>query len=453
MVGSSSSASAVEILARLDRIPCWPYPRRVLGIVGAGIFFAFFDIVTIAAALPVLVQQMHVSAEAAGRAVTSGLLGYVAGALLVSRLADRLGRRTGLLISVLLFSGGSLMTATSQELWHVIAWRFVSGMGIGADIAGVTTYLGEVSPKRIRGRYTAISVGMGFLGIALVPFMAELLVPRFEWGWRALFVLGAAGGLVIAIGRRNLTPSARWLVSEGREAEALAVVEAAERCATEQRGATLPPSDPVEPPAPPASLGALLRAPLHWRIAFFLAIWSSYYVGNYAWISLMPELYVKHGLQLRSSLWLTGVTSLGFVVGSACAVWLIERSERKWLCAGVASAWAALLLVVGWMASTTVVAAAGFLASATIALFVPVMYTYTGESFPTAIRATCVAITDGVGHVGGMFCAPIVLGAYDLFRASGYGYQAALTTMALTGLVAAFILSLGARTRGRALPA
>ncbi len=73
------------------------------------------------------------------------------------------------------------------------------------------------------------------------------------------------------------------------------------------------------------------------------------------------------------------------------------------------------------------------------------MYTYTGESFHTAVRATSVALADGVGHVGGMFCGQIVWAAYDLFDASGHGYQAALTTMALTGLLAALLLTLGRR--------
>ena len=110
------AASPSEILARLDRIPCWPYPRRVLAVIGAGIFFAFFDIVTIAAALPVLIEQFRVSSEAASQTISFGLFGYVVGAFVVSRLADRGGRRLGLLGSVCLFSGGSLLTATSTEL-------------------------------------------------------------------------------------------------------------------------------------------------------------------------------------------------------------------------------------------------------------------------------------------------------------------------------------------------
>lgn len=443
--------TAGEVLARLDRIPVWPYPRRVLAIVGAGIFFAFFDIVTIAASLPVLVDQFHVSPDEASRAITYGLFGYIVGALLISRLTDRLGRRTGLLISVALFSGGSLLTATSTELWHVVFWRFISGMGIGADIAGITAYLGEISPKRIRGRFTAISVGCGFLGIAFVPFVAEMLVPQFAWGWRALFVIGAIGGLVTAVGRRGLTPSPRWLVSVGRHAEAVAVVETAEARAREILGSELPPPEPAAPMPEPASIGDLLRSPLNLRIVLFVSIWGFYYVGNYAWLSLMPELYVKHGLSLGGGLWVTAISSVGFVAGSACAIRFIDSVERKWTCAGVATVWAVLLLLVGWMPSLPVITAAGFLASGSISFFIPVMYTYTGESFPTEVRATSIALADGVGHVGGMFCGPIVWAAYNFFDSGGHGYPAALTCMALTGLLAALLLTFGGQSRDTAL--
>ena len=437
-----------DVLARLDRIPCWPYPGRVLATVGAGVFFAFFDIVTIAAALPVLVTQFGVSADEASQTVTSSLLGYMVGAFVVSRLADRRGRRFGLMLSISLFSGGSLLTATSTELWHVILWRFVSGMGIGADIAALTTYLAEVSPKAVRGRYTSMSVGIGFLGIAVVPFVAEILVPRYPWGWRALFLIGALGGVVILFTRRGLPPSPRWLIAQGRTDEAEAEVSAAEQQARTSLGSDLPPPDEPEPLAGHVPLSALFARPLVGRVIAFASIWFLYYVGNYAWLSLMPELYVKHGLELTSGLWITGLSSLGFLLGSALAVSVADRMERKWACTAIALAWGGLLLVVGWFGSVPVITAAGFLASASVALFIPLMYTYTSESFPTGARATCVAVTDGFGHLGGVLCAPIVLGAYDAFDPSGFGYQAALSTMAATAVAASVLLSFGRPTRG-----
>jgi putative MFS transporter len=87
-------------LARLDRIPVWPYERKLLWIVGAGYFFAFIDIVTISFATPVIAIQFHVSTQTVAYSVTSSLIGYIIGAFADGLIADKWGRRLSLGISV-----------------------------------------------------------------------------------------------------------------------------------------------------------------------------------------------------------------------------------------------------------------------------------------------------------------------------------------------------------------
>jgi putative MFS transporter len=131
-------ASATNALARLDRIPVWPYRRSLLWVVGAGYFFAFFDIVTIGYAIPVISKQFGISTEAVSLAVTSSLIGYIVGAYADSTIADIWGRRVSLAISVGLFTLGTLVAAFSTNLTFLVIWRFVAGLGIGAEIACVT---------------------------------------------------------------------------------------------------------------------------------------------------------------------------------------------------------------------------------------------------------------------------------------------------------------------------
>ena len=182
----ATNNSGAELLVRLDRIPIWPHSRWVLGVVGAGFFFSFFDIITIGFALPVITREFDVSAESASWAITSGLIGYIIGSFLDSRIGDRFGRRVSLYLSVGMFSIGSLLSATSTDLGWLIFWRLISGMGIGAEIALATTYIGEMSPAPLRGRYTGWAISCAFAGFAVVPLLALYLVPGFSWGWRAL---------------------------------------------------------------------------------------------------------------------------------------------------------------------------------------------------------------------------------------------------------------------------
>src|SRR5579884_1493178 len=208
-----------SVTARLDRIPVWPYERKLLWVVGAGYFFAFFDIVTISFAAPVIAKQFHVSKATVTLSVTSSLIGYIIGAFADSTIADKWGRRLSLAISVAVFSVGTVLAAVSTNVTELIIFRFISGLGIGAEIAAVTTYIGELSPARLRGRYTSWATTAAYAGFAVVPFVARALVPNFASGWRILFLIGALGGVTILFMRRDLPASPRWLVSHGRVEE------------------------------------------------------------------------------------------------------------------------------------------------------------------------------------------------------------------------------------------
>src|SRR5437763_6423645 len=222
-----------SVTARLDRIPVWPYERKLLWIVGAGYFFAFFDIVTISFATPVIATQFHVSKATVTLSVTSSLIGYIIGAFADSTIADKWGRKLSLALSVAVFSVGTVLAALSTNVTELIVFRFIAGLGIGAEIAAVATYISELSPARLRGRYTSWATTAAYAGFAVVPFIARGLVPNFASGWRVLFLIGALGGVTILFMRRNLPPSPRWLAAQGRHDEAEEVVARAEQSARE----------------------------------------------------------------------------------------------------------------------------------------------------------------------------------------------------------------------------
>ena len=74
------------------------------------------------------------------------------------------------------------------------------------------------------------------------------------------------------------------------------------------------------------------------------------------------------------------------------------------------------------------------------------LYTYTAEHFATEARATGVALSDGLGHIGGALAPPIILGAY-----AAWGFRASFLVMAITGVLTAVLLLFGLPTRGRSL--
>lgn len=101
------------------------------------------------------------------------------------------------------------------------------------------------------------------------------------------------------------------------------------------------------------------------------------------------------------------------------------------------------LLVIAWLPNDFTILIFGLCASSTIGFIIPTLYTLTAESFPTPVRATCVAITDGLSHLGGAFCGQIIFGVYAIFQSSGHGFNAPISTIALTGLIAGLLLLFG----------
>ncbi len=384
----------------------WPYPKYFLVILGLSFFFGFVDIVSIGLALPKLVTTFHISLTTANYAITTSLIGYIIGAIVVSIFADHFGRKPALIMALLLFSIGSLLCGLSASFDDLLFWRFVTGLGLGAQIAISTTYASEMAPEAARGKIVSIMVACGMFGFAMLPFLAYALVPNFSWGWRGLFIFGAIGGFLALAMWKKLPDTPLWLQSK-----------------TDQH----------------TPLKTLLQKRTVFYILLFATTWFIYYIGNYAWLTLSATLLVQHGFALGQSLFFVGLTSVGFIIGSLISIWLGDRFARKKMCAGTALIWAIALLVVGFIPNHAAIIIGGLIASATIATLIPQMYTLTAEQFPTAVRSTCIAVTDGLGHLGGAFCGQITFFVAHLIPQLAF-FKAVLLAMAVTGVITALML-------------
>ncbi|MHB8660015.1 MAG: MFS transporter [Solirubrobacteraceae bacterium] len=289
-----------------------------------------------------IATQFHVAKSTVTLSVTSSLIGYIIGAFADATIADKWGRRLSLGLSVGVFSLGTVLAAVSTNVPELIIFRFIAGLGIGAEIASVPTYIGELSPAPLRGRYTSWATTAAYAGFVVVPFIARGLVPTFASGWRILFLIGALGGVTILFMRRNLPPSPRWLMTQGRVEEAEVVVAGAEQSARETMGEALPhpESVPDEARAVRVPFRALLAPTMIRRVGLFVAIWFVYYIGNYGWLTLAPTLFTDKGYSLADSTTYLIVSGIGFLIGAYATTRFSDRMERKFAAAAVAVVWA-----------------------------------------------------------------------------------------------------------------
>jgi MFS family permease len=436
-----------DLLARLDRVPVWALPRHYLAIIGVGYFFVFYDIADIGYALPAISREFGLTgSEAVFIAVAVGLIGYVVGSVGIGSLADRFGRYRMLIVTMSLTAVGAFGDAAAQGLVSLVVFRFITGMGVGADLNLVSTYVSELAPARVRGRITVLTFLVGIIGQAVTPFIALALVPQFSFGWRLMFVIGGAIAL-LGLGVRTALPeSPRWQVLHGRLDEAEGTVSRMEQ-ACEARGIDLPEPEPPSAAAVTAVDGSVRFGPVYERrLAVLSAMWFLWYIGNYGFLGDAAQLITERGDAIGGSILFLAIGAVGYPVGAALMLVLVDRVERRLLILGSSVIWLVGMLMIGSFAGDVVISAGAFLAAVALGCFLQVAYTFTAESFPTRIRATGFALSDGIGHGGGAIGAlalPLVVGSFSFF--------AGFAAIGVTGLLAGLIALLGPASTGQRL--
>ncbi|BAB60531.1 hypothetical protein [Thermoplasma volcanium GSS1] len=209
-----------NIIARENRIPVWSLPYTFLAIIGIGYFFTFYDISDIGLAMPAIASQFHIGTSLSlFIALSVGLIGYSIGSYLIGSLADVYGRYRSMILTMGLTALGSFGDAISINVPELTIFRFITGLGLGADLNLVSSYISEFAPPAVRGRITVYTFLIGILGQAITPFIGLHLVPVYYNGWRYLFGIGAVIALIALFLRFELPESPRWLASKAHNIE------------------------------------------------------------------------------------------------------------------------------------------------------------------------------------------------------------------------------------------
>ena len=386
--------------ARLDRLPITPAHRAIVAIAGIGTFFDLFDIFLAGVLGTVLTDRFHLDRVSLPLVLASGFLGMFLGAVTLGAMADRLGRRQAFLLNLAIYSTFTLAGAFATNAAMLIATRFVAGIGIGAELPLVDAYLSEFLPPRHRGRYTAIAYTVGFVGVPAVGFLARALVPRQPLGidgWRWVFVAGSVGGAIIWWLRRRLPESPRWLESQGRFDEADAVVASLERAA----GMTPDPrvSKTGSLPAEPARLGVLFSRQYATRtiVLWVFQIFQS--VGYYGFGTLVPLVLAAKGFSIVNSLSYVSGVYIGYPLGSALSIPLVERVDRRWLIVGSALLMAIFGLALGFATAPLPIIIFGLSYTIVSNVFSNAFHIFQAEIFPTTVRATAASTAYGLSRL------------------------------------------------------
>jgi len=213
-----------DIPSRLDALVWSGFHSRVILALGITWMLDGLEVTLAGAVAGSLKQSLHMSDAQVGLSASAYLAGAVLGALLFGWLADRYGRKPLFMTTLGLYLVATAASGLAPDFGWFALFRFLTGAGIGGEYTAISSAIQELTPARYRGRTDLIVNGSFWLGAALGALAATLLLdPRVlppGLGWRAAFGVGTVLGCLILLLRRAVPESPRWLMVQGRMAEA-----------------------------------------------------------------------------------------------------------------------------------------------------------------------------------------------------------------------------------------
>ena len=192
-----------------------------------GILFGY-DIGVMTGALPFLEKDWNLTNALIVGCITSAVMfGAIFGGAVAGQLSDRFGRRKMILVSAVVFAVFAIlsMVAPNNGSIYLIVVRTLLGLAVGAASALVPAYMSEMAPANARGSLSGLNQTMIVSGMLLSYIMDFLLkgLPQ-SWGWRIMLGLAAVPALILLGGVLRLPESPRFLIKNGKEAEAKQVL-------------------------------------------------------------------------------------------------------------------------------------------------------------------------------------------------------------------------------------
>lgn len=433
------------VLERLEALPVGRFHYKLLLVTGLGWLFDSMDTGLIAFILPVLAKEWGLAPGQMGLIGSIGLIGMALGAVVSGTIADRIGRKKVFTITVLLYSIASAFCALSWNYQSLLVFRFLVGFGLGGELPVAATLVSEYAPSRVRGRFIVLLESFWGLGWIAAACIAYFFIPLY--GWRMAFLIGALPALYVCLIRLHMPESVRYLLAHGRVGEARQIVVSLERQLHVPVAPFVSEKETV-PVVAKAAFRELWKKPFISRTIMLWLVWFGINFSYYGIFMWLPSLVFQQGFTVVKTFEYVLIMTLAQLPGYYCAAWLVDKIGRKYtlsaflLFSGVASYFfghastAATLMMWGSVMSFFNLGAWG------------VLYTYTPEQYPTAIRALGSGWAAGFGRFGGM-AAPMMVGAL-LARNFGFGsvfYMFALVFVA----VAVIVLSLGVESKQKDL--
>ncbi|OAH54751.1 MULTISPECIES: MFS transporter [Bacillaceae] len=352
--------------------------KKLLGVAGLGWMFDAMDVGMLSFVIAALKADWDLTPQQMGWIGSVNSIGMAVGALVFGVFADRVGRKNIFIITLLMFSLASGLSALTTTLAAFLILRFFVGMGLGGELPVASTLVSESVPAKDRGRVVVLLESFWAFGWLLAAVISYFVIPSY--GWQAALVIGAVPAVYALYLRLKLPDSPAFSPSKA-----------------EKRTIGQNMSDVWSK--------KYSRSTLVLWVVWFTVVFS--YYGMFLWL---PSVMVIKGFSMIQSFEYVLIMTLAQLPGYFSAAWLIERAGRKFVLVTYLLGTAASALVFGNAESTSILIVSGMLLSFFNLGAWGALYAYTPEQYPAVIRGTGTGMAAAVGRIGGIL-GPLLVGS------------------------------------------
>lgn len=425
--------TTTDIQAFINNHPFSKFQWMILALCFVTVAMDGFDTAIIGFIASDLVQEWGVQKSDLGPVMSAALVGLAVGALTAGPMADRIGRKKVLVLSILVFGGFSLVTAFATNLTQLTLLRFLTGLGLGAAMPNAATLMSEYAPERRR----ALLVNLMFVGFpigsSMGGFISAWLIPHY--GWQSVLILGGVMPLALALLLIFLLPeSARYMVVKNQPQHKIAAILKHIAPVADNASFVLQEAGQVKEKS---ALGVIF-SPRYAVGTVMLCL--TYFMGLlifYLLTSWLPLLIRETGASLSQASVITALFPLGGGIGVLILGVLMDKLNPN------------KVVAVGYVLTGIFVCLVGFSTNSLVLMGVMVFIAGTimngaqssmpalaAGFYPTQGRATGVAWMLGLGRFGG------ILGAFSgaFLMQAELSFQTIFTLLAIPALVSALAL-------------
>ncbi len=417
----------------IDRSPMSKWQISVITLCILLVSLDGFDVLSISFAAPGIAREWGIDRAGLGIVLSMELIGMGFGAFILGQLADRIGRRPTILLSLVLMAVGMYLASIAGSVVILSIIRLFTGLGIGGILASVNAMAAEYSNARSRNLSVSLMAAGYPLGVIVGGSVATVLLANFDW--RSVFLFGAIVTLIFLPVAWLLMPESIAYLMHKRPSDALQRINHTLKRMGRVSLETLPPEPdkPVHPRFARLFKPDLLRVTVLLSVAYFAHIMTFYYI-----IKWIPKLVVDMGYSPALSGTVLVWANVGGILGAVLLGLLTRRYSVNNLVIGALLLAAMMVGVFGAVQASLfelslVAGTAGFFINAAIVG----MYALFAQSFPTEVRAGGTGFVIGIGR-GGAVMGPVVAGF--LFQSNLGGLLMVSVIMAVGSLIAAVAL-------------